>query len=133
MKIGDKLQLLRGLKGLTQQEFASLLNMERRSYVNLENNLTKVDITRMSQIAKIYGIELEELLSFDEKSVFDKCFNKNVEHFFSVEKINSETSYEEKDFFIKQIQFLVESISEERKVFLEAIVNLTNVINSKNQ
>jgi len=133
MKIGDKLQLLRRLKGLTQQEFASLLNMERRSYVNLENNLTKVDITRMSQIAKIYGIELEELLSFDEKSVFDKCFNKNVEHFFSVEKINSETSYEEKDFFIKQIQFLVESISEERKVFLEAIVNLTNVINSKNQ
>ncbi len=82
MKIGDKLQLLRKLKGLTQEEFAVLLNMERRSYANLENNSTKIDVSRMTQIAKIYGIELEELLSFDEKSVFDKCFNKNVEDFF---------------------------------------------------
>lgn len=128
MKIGDKLQLLRKLKGYTQETVAFKLNMERRSYANLENNITKIDTIRMTQIAKIYGIELDELLNFDENRAFDRCFNKNVENFFSVEKFKFATSMEEREFFIQQIQSLVNSFNDERKVFLEAIVNLKNTI-----
>lgn len=47
MKIGDKLRVIRNLKGFTQEEVASRLNMERRSYVNLEKDNTKVDLQRM--------------------------------------------------------------------------------------
>ena len=128
MRIGEKLQLLRKLKGFTQEEVASKLNMERRSYANLENNTTKVDVSRMKQIAKIYGIEVYEIINFDPNTVFDKCFNKNAETFFSVEKLKSNTSFEEREFFIEQIQVLMNSFNEERKAFMEAIVNLKKSI-----
>jgi Uncharacterized protein conserved in bacteria len=128
MRIGEKLQILRRLKGFTQEEVASKLNMKRRSYANLENNTTKVDVFRMKQIAKIYGIEVDEIINFDTNTAFDKCFNKNAETFFSVEKLKSNTSCEEREFFIEQIQVLMNSFNEERRAFMEAIVNLKKSI-----
>lgn len=128
MKIGEKLQFLRKLKGFTQEEIASKLNMERRSYANLENNTTKIDISRMNQIARIYGIEVEEILNFDTNKAFDQCFNKNAKNIFPLEKLKSETSNEEREFFINQIKVLIGSFNEERKVFMEAIVNLKNSV-----
>lgn len=88
MRIGEKLRLLRKLKGYTQETMAGKLHMERRSYANLENNVTKIDMERMTQIAEVYGIELEELLAFDENKIFEKCFNKNIESFFRFKNLN---------------------------------------------
>lgn len=131
MKIGEKLRLLRKLKGYTQETMAGKLHMERRSYANLENNVTKIDMERMAQIAEVYGIELEELLAFDENKIFEKCFNKNIESFYLVEEFKS-TSIEEREFFIQQIQQLLETIDKERKVFIETIENLKAAIKKQN-
>ncbi|OJX53516.1 MAG: hypothetical protein BGO88_00845 [Flavobacterium sp. 38-13] len=128
MKIGEKLRLLRKLKGYTQETMAGKLHMERRSYANLENNVTKIDMERMTQIAEVYGIGLDELLAFDENKIFEKCFNKNIESFFSVEEFKS-TSIEEREFFIQQIQQLLETID---KVFIETIENLKAAIKKQN-
>lgn len=132
MKIGEKLRLLRKLKGYTQETMAGKLYMERRSYANLENNVTKIDMERMTQIAEVYGIELEELLAFDENTIFEKCFNKNIESFFSVQEFKSTTSIEEREFFIQQIQQLLETFDKERKVFIETIENLKAAIKKQN-
>lgn len=132
MKIGEKLRLLRKLKGYTQETMAGKLHMERRSYPNLENNVTKIDMERMTQIAEVYGIELEELLAIDENKIFEKCFNKNIESFFSVQEFKSTTSIEEREFFIQQIQQLLETIDKERKVFIETIENLKAAIKKQN-
>ncbi|MDQ7960813.1 helix-turn-helix transcriptional regulator [Flavobacterium lindanitolerans] len=131
MKIGEKLRLLRKLKGYTQETMAGKLHMERRSYANLENNVTKIDMERMAQIAEVYGIELEELLAFDENKIFEKCFNQNIESFYLVEEFKS-TSIEEREFFIQQIQQLLETIDKERKVFIETIENLKAAIKKQN-
>ena len=128
MKIGEKLRVLRKLKGYTQETMAGKLHMERRSYANLENNVTKIDMERMTQIAEVYGIGLDELLAFDENKIFEKCFNKNIESFFSVEEFKS-TSIEEREFFIQQIQQLLETID---KVFIETIENLKAAIKKQN-
>jgi transcriptional regulator with XRE-family HTH domain len=132
MRIGEKLRLLRKLKGYTQETMAGKLRMERRSYANLENNVTKIDMERMTQIAEVYGIELEELLVFDENKILEKCFNKNIESFFSVQEFKSTTSIEEREFFIQQIQQLLETIDKERKVFIETIENLKAAIKKQN-
>lgn len=132
MRIGEKLRLLRKLKGYTQETMAGKLHMERRSYANLENNVTKIDMERMTQIAEVYGIELEELLAIDENKIFEKCFNKNIESFFSVQEFKSTTSIEEREFFIQQIQQLLETIDKERKVFIETIENLKAAIKKQN-
>lgn len=128
MKIGEKLRFLRKLKGYTQETIAGKLYMERRTYANLENNVTKIDMERMAQIAEVYGIGLDELLAFDESTVFEKCFNKNIESFFSVEKFKFTTSIEEREFFIQHIQFLLETLDKERKVFFATIKNLKTAI-----
>ena len=63
MKVGEKLRLLRKLKGYTQEDLAEKLSVSRKVYANLENDTTKIDVPRMTQIAKVYGIELEELIN----------------------------------------------------------------------
>lgn len=128
MNIGEKLQLLRKLKGFTQEDLAQKLNMERRPYSNLENNTTKIDVSRMKQIAEIYGIEVDEIINFDTKTAFYKCFNKNAESWFPTEKLKTKASDDEREFFIQQIQIVVNSFNEERRVFMEAIVNLKNAV-----
>jgi transcriptional regulator with XRE-family HTH domain len=82
MKVGDKLRLLRKLKGYTQEEIAEKLNMSRRAYSNLESDTTKIDVPRMSEIAKVYGIEMDDLLNFNENQAFTNCFNNNINGFF---------------------------------------------------
>lgn len=126
MKVGAKLKMLRKLKGYTQEEVAEKLNIERRTYANLENNFTKMDIDRTKQIAKMYGIELNELMSFNEDEAFANCFNNNG--FFSAEKVYSGSTKEERKYFVEQMQTLVSSFNEERKMFMEIIVNLKKVI-----
>jgi transcriptional regulator with XRE-family HTH domain len=121
--------LLRKLKGFTQEELAHKLNLERKTYANLENDITRIDIPRMTQIAKVYGLELDELLNFNETQAFANCFNNNINGFFSAEKIYSGSTKEERDYFISQFQVLVNSFNEERKIFMEVIFNLKNVIN----
>lgn len=126
MKVGEKLKILRKLKGYTQEDVAEKLNIERRTYANLENNITKIDIDRMSDIAKIYGIEVKELLNFNEDKVFTNCFNNDG--FFSAEKVYSGSTEEERKYFMEQMQTLVSSFNEERKMFMEIIINLKKVI-----
>ena len=130
MRIGEKLQLLRKLKNYTQEEIALKLNMERRSYANLENNTTKADFERLSQIAKIYGIEVDELLNFDENKAFDIFFSKNVNYIFSPESSTSE-EIDQNEFFKDQIHLLINEIRNDRKIVLEAIENLRNELAAK--
>lgn len=52
----------RELKGLRQQDMADELNMNLRSYQNLENGDTKLDLERLNNIANILDTKMEELI-----------------------------------------------------------------------
>lgn len=118
MKIGEKLKVLRNLKGFTQEEVALKLKMERRSYSNLENNTTKIDLSRLCQIAAFYEIEIDTLLTFTSKQIFEDFLHKS-------NNLPSEnTLKEDQVFFIEQIKLLIDAFSEERKIFLEIVEDL---------
>lgn len=55
----------RELKGLRQQDLADKLNINLRSYQNLENGSTKLDLERLEQIAAVLETPMEELLRQD--------------------------------------------------------------------
>ncbi|MBC6110620.1 helix-turn-helix domain-containing protein [Pedobacter fastidiosus] len=59
MKIGFLLKELRSLKGVTQLKIANLLNVERSTYCKWETDKVTIDIYRLKDIAKIYGLDLE--------------------------------------------------------------------------
>jgi transcriptional regulator with XRE-family HTH domain len=52
----------RELKGLRQQDLADKLNMNLRSYQNLESGATKLDLERLAQIADVLETSMENLL-----------------------------------------------------------------------
>lgn len=124
MRIGEKLKLLRKIKGYTQEELAEKLFISRKAYANLENNSTKIDLDRLKNIATVYEIELEDILNLNEGQVFTNCFNNNVNGFLSSENVYSGSTNDEREFYFKQIKLLIENFNSERNLFLETLKNL---------
>ncbi len=121
MKIGEKLKLLRKIKGYTQEELADKLFISRKAYANLENDSTKIDLERLNKIATIYEIELEDILNLNEGQVFTNCFNNNINGFLSSENVYSGSTNDEREFYFNQIKLLIENFNIERNLFLEAL------------
>ncbi len=82
MELGEKVSLMRTLKGLTQEEMAVKLNMSTTGYAKIERGETKLQNPRLEKIAGALGIELKDLLNFDAQNVFkasfhDQCSNNS--------------------------------------------------------
>ena len=61
MKVGFIFKELRSLKGVSQQKIADMLNVERSTYSKWETDKITVNLTRLQQIANIYGLDLAYL------------------------------------------------------------------------
>ena len=61
-KFHEKLKVLRKKKGLTQQEVAELLNVERVTYTKWENGKNKPNYEKLSMLVCIFDVSLDYLL-----------------------------------------------------------------------
>ena len=61
-KFHEKLKVLRKKKGLTQQEVAELLNVERVTYTKWENGKSKPNYEKLSMLVCIFDVSLDYLL-----------------------------------------------------------------------
>ena len=75
MHLHEKIGFIRNLKGLTQEDMAQKLNMSESGYAKIERGETKLQNPRLEKIATVLGIETEELLGFDEKSICITSFH----------------------------------------------------------
>ena len=66
MTFGTKIRLLRNIKGYSQPNMAQMLNLSTNSYGELERDQVPPKPKRKEQIAKIFGLSVEELDSFGE-------------------------------------------------------------------
>ncbi len=64
-----QIQNLRKKKKLSQLEMAFKLHMSQSAYAKLENGKTKIDIERLIEIAKLLHADLNELLTYEIKSI----------------------------------------------------------------
>ncbi len=60
-QFGDKIRVIRISKGLSQEKFALLIDMDRTYYASVENGHRNVSIENIQKIANGFGITLEEL------------------------------------------------------------------------
>ena len=60
--LADNLILLRGLKGLTQEQAAEIAGVTRQSYSKWEQGETVPDIEKCDRLARHYGVTLDALL-----------------------------------------------------------------------
>ena len=69
MKIGNKINQLRKLSGMTQEQLAEKLNVSRQTISNWENEKSYPDIISVIELSNLYSISLDVLLKGDEKMI----------------------------------------------------------------
>lgn len=78
-KIGAFLKVLRKEKGLTQEEFAEIVNVSNRTISRWENGNSMPDIDILVEISDLYNIDIRELLDGERKSEnMDKDLEETV-------------------------------------------------------
>jgi transcriptional regulator with XRE-family HTH domain len=79
MKVGDRIKKFRELKNYTQQYMADQLELSISGYGKIERDETDISVSRLEKIAAILGVDIQTILSFDEKHIFN--FNNQQEAF----------------------------------------------------
>jgi transcriptional regulator with XRE-family HTH domain len=78
MLIGHKIKKIRELRNFTQEYMAVQLEMSQSGYSRIESNDVEVTVSRLERIGEVLGMKPEEILSFDEKYVFNQTNNKTA-------------------------------------------------------
>jgi transcriptional regulator with XRE-family HTH domain len=113
--IGEKIRKIRTIKGYSQDYVSDLLNISQAAYSDIENNKTKINLERIQEIAAIFKLDVNDLISFDENQVFNNTFNESSNGFFNVKKVITETFDKEREAYLEQVKTLKEEILYLRK------------------
>lgn len=70
LKVGNKIRKLRELKNFSQEFMADKLGISQAQFSKIERDESDINISRLSEIATILGMRVEDVLTFDEKYVF---------------------------------------------------------------
>lgn len=70
MNIGNQIQKIRTLKGFSQASVAHILGISQRQLSRIENNQSDIKFSVLDNICAALEIKMEELLNFDEQSLF---------------------------------------------------------------
>lgn len=71
MQVSEKLKFIRHIKQWSQEEVAHRLNISASAYGSIERGETKLSLGRLEELAKVFDIELTQLLDSDEKKAFN--------------------------------------------------------------
>jgi len=89
-QIAIKIKRLRAIKGWRRQQVADKLEMSAAGYGSIERGETDIGITRLTQIAEVFEINLIALLGLDERAIFD--FVKTSKCSIGVNPISNDAS-----------------------------------------
>ena len=68
MELSEKIKIMRDMNHWTQEDVAEKLGMSTTGYAKIERGQTKVSVEKLKQIAKIFNINIAQLLD-DERFV----------------------------------------------------------------
>lgn len=72
MEIGNKINQLRKLSGMTQEQLAEKLNVSRQTISKWESDSTSPDLESIVKISRIFHVSLDDLLKEVEAGVANK-------------------------------------------------------------
>jgi len=71
MKVGNKIKKIRELRNFTQDYMAGKLNMSISNYSKIERDEIPITLDRLEEISQVLKVKYNDILSFDEKNVFN--------------------------------------------------------------
>jgi transcriptional regulator with XRE-family HTH domain len=106
MTIGDKIKRVRELRKLTQKALADKIGMSETGYSKIERDETDIPFSRLDQIAKALNVKIEDIISFDEKYVFNNYGTAHDKSF----SVNNSNFDKERELYEKTIKLLEDKI-----------------------
>lgn len=76
-KIAENIRAIRLLRNLNQENMAEDLKMSQQNYSKIERGERDIKFSKLEAIANILGVEIEDILSFDDKIIFNIHNNTN--------------------------------------------------------
>ena len=111
--IEEKIKNLREIKNFTQEFMAEKLGITQAAYSKLESGTTKISYSKIEEISNIFGIKVEELLSFDSQKYFNSFNNvkgsNNGSVTIKVEEGDIKQLYEDKINLLQKLLTLTET------------------------
>lgn len=80
MKIGNKILKIRELKNISPKDMADRLNITTSGYQKIERDEVSINMERLEEISSIFEMRPEDVLTFDEKVVFNNYNGTNYNH-----------------------------------------------------
>lgn len=113
MKIGEKIRKVRELKNLSQENVVLELGMSLAGYGRIERNEVDINLEKLHKIALIFCIKPEDLLTFDEKFVFNISGSLN-------------SGYNNNPVFNQHTPTEVKQLYEDKIILLEQLLHAKN-------
>lgn len=122
MEIGTKIRKVRELKGFSQENVAEELGMSVTGYGKIERNEVSVNVERLTKIAEILQVGVEQIIGFDDNVAFNN-FNSTVEwqvgHYSM--PIEMKKLYDDKIALLEdKIKYLTKEVSRYRKIAIKS-------------
>jgi transcriptional regulator with XRE-family HTH domain len=106
-QVGRALRQIRELKNLSQDFVAHNLGISTRAYSKIETEETQLTITRLYDLAEIFGVGVGDILGFEPQLVFNNSPNHQGgnygEHIQQIKEL-FERLLEEKDTLIEELR-----------------------------
>jgi transcriptional regulator with XRE-family HTH domain len=78
MTLGQKIRLMRELRGLKQETVATELDMTQGGYGKIERDETDVPFSRLTDIAKVLKVSVSDILNVDDNKIQYYLNNSNA-------------------------------------------------------
>lgn len=75
--ISENIRTIREMKNLTRKFVASEMDMSISGYGKIERGEIDLTISKLSKIASVFGVTLNDLLFLDISFFFNKSYNKS--------------------------------------------------------
>ena len=87
MSLGEKIQVLRKQKGMSQEQLADALNISRQAVSKWETNESQPDIERLKEISSMFNVSIDYMVKDGYTPAAINRTEKDRESFFRMSKI----------------------------------------------
>lgn len=77
--LGKKIKLLRHQRSWNQEDMAKRLDISIPAFSKIETGITDVNLSRLEQISGLFGMDVVELLTFNEDNKGQQSKNTEIE------------------------------------------------------
>ncbi len=119
MTLGNKIRMMRELRGLKQDYIAAQLEMTQNGYGKIERDETDVSYSRLENICKILGISTTDLINFDQNKLEMSITNSQNQNVYTQAYLIQ--NQEGKELYEKRIADLQNEITFLREMLGKAV------------